>query len=31
MALYSSQEWCDEWKNALNNDPAVAETGKTWG
>jgi len=31
MALYPSQEWCDEWKNALNNDPAVAETGKNWG
>jgi len=31
MALYPSQEWCEEWKNALNNDPAVAETGKNWG
>ena len=31
MALYPSQEWCDEWKSALNNDPAVAETGKNWG
>lgn len=31
MALYPSQEWCDEWKNALNNDPVVAETGKNWG
>lgn len=31
MALYPSQEWCDEWKNALNNDPAVAETGRNWG
>ena len=31
MALYPSQEWCDKWKNALNNDPAVAETGKSWG
>lgn len=31
MALYPSQEWCDEWKNALNNDSAVAETGKNWG
>jgi putative sterol carrier protein len=31
MALYPSQEWCDEWKKALNNDPAVAETGKNWG
>ena len=31
MALYPSQEWCEEWKNALNNDTAVAETGKKWG
>ena len=31
MALYPSQEWCDEWKNALNNDPAVEKTGKKWG
>jgi len=31
MALYPSQEWCDAWKTALNNDPAVAETGKNWG
>jgi putative sterol carrier protein len=31
MALYPSQEWCEKWKDALNNDPAVAETGKNWG
>ncbi|MEW6267577.1 MAG: hypothetical protein AB1641_31280 [Thermodesulfobacteriota bacterium] len=31
MALYPSQEWCQEWQKALNNDPAVAETGKNWG
>ena len=31
MALYPSQEWCDEWKKALNNDPAVEKTGKKWG
>lgn len=31
MALYPSQEWCEEWKNALNNDPAVLETGQNWG
>jgi putative sterol carrier protein len=31
MALYPSQEWCDAWKNALNNDPVVAESGKNWG
>lgn len=31
MALYPSQTWCDEWKKALNNDPAVEKTGKNWG
>ena len=31
MAIYPSQEWCDEWKNAINNDEAVAKTGKKWG
>jgi len=31
MALYPSQEWCDDWKTAMNNDEAVAETGKKWG
>jgi putative sterol carrier protein len=31
MALYPSQEWCDEWKTALNNDSSVAQTGKNWG
>jgi putative sterol carrier protein len=31
MALYPSQEWCDNWRNALNKDPAVLETGKSWG
>jgi putative sterol carrier protein len=31
MALYPSQAWCDEWKKALNNTPAVQETGKNWG
>lgn len=31
MALYPSQKWCEEWKNALNKDPAVEETGKNWG
>ncbi|MBL7204898.1 MAG: SCP2 sterol-binding domain-containing protein [Desulfobacteraceae bacterium] len=29
--LYPSQEWCEAWQNALNNDEAVAETGKNWG
>ena len=31
MALYPSQEWCEEWQKALNNDPAVLETGRNWG
>lgn len=31
MALYPSQEWCDEWKKAINSDEAVAKTGKNWG
>ncbi len=31
MALYPSQEWCDEWKNAMNNYKMVEETGKKWG
>jgi len=30
VALYPSQEWCDAWKNAMNNDPACAENGKNW-
>lgn len=29
--LYPSQEWCDEWKKAMNNTKAVQETGKNWG
>jgi putative sterol carrier protein len=29
--LYPSQEWCDAWKEALNNDEALAEKGKNWG
>ena len=31
MALYPSQEWCDQWKTAINADPRIAETGRTWG
>jgi putative sterol carrier protein len=31
MALYPSQLWCDEWKQAINNDEMVAKTGKNWG
>jgi putative sterol carrier protein len=29
--LYPSQDWCNEWKKAINNNQAVAETGKNWG
>jgi putative sterol carrier protein len=31
MALYPSQEWCDKWKAAMNNDKSVTESGKKWG
>ena len=31
MAMYPSQEWCDEWKKALNEDTRIVETGKNWG
>jgi putative sterol carrier protein len=31
MALYPSQEWCDLWKNAMNNDEACVTSGKNWG
>lgn len=31
MALYPSQAWCDQWKDAINADQRVAETGKNWG
>lgn len=31
MALYPSQEWCDQWKQAINTDPRIVETGKKWG
>jgi putative sterol carrier protein len=29
--LYPSQEWCDEWKKAINHNPAISEIGKNWG
>ena len=29
--LYPSNEWCAEWKKAMNGSPAVQETGKSWG
>ncbi|MGD2158320.1 MAG: SCP2 sterol-binding domain-containing protein [Anaerolineales bacterium] len=31
MAIYPSQEWCDTWKKAINDDPAIAKTGQKWG
>ena len=31
MALYPSQAWCDDWKQAINKDESVASTGKNWG
>ena len=31
MALYPSQAWCDDWKEAINADQRVAETGVKWG
>lgn len=31
MALYPSQEWCDAWKVAINEDPAIEKTGQKWG
>lgn len=30
-ALYPSQEWCDEWKKAINKNLAIKEAGKNWG
>ena len=31
MALYPSQEWCDDWKAAMNSNKAVTERGRKWG
>ncbi len=31
MALYPSQEWCDEWRKAIDNDPLCKEYGQKWG
>jgi hypothetical protein len=31
MALYPSQAWCDEWRQAINGDPRIADTGRNWG
>jgi putative sterol carrier protein len=31
MALYPSQAWCDEWKQAINEDQKIAKTGAKWG
>ena len=30
-ALYPSNEWCQEWKNAINSSDAIKEAGKDWG
>jgi putative sterol carrier protein len=29
--LYPSQEWCEAWQKAINESPAVQETGQNWG
>lgn len=29
--LYPSNEWCEEWKKAMNSGPLVRETGRDWG
>ncbi len=29
--LYPSNEWCQEWKNAINDSEAIEESGKKWG
>ena len=30
-ALYPSNEWCEEWKKAINDSERCAEKGKNWG
>jgi len=30
-ALYPTNEWCQEWKNAINSSEAIKEAGKDWG
>ncbi len=29
--LYPSNEWCQEWKKAINDSKAIEEAGKQWG
>jgi putative sterol carrier protein len=29
--LYPSQEWCDEWRKAINASQRIKESGKRWG
>jgi putative sterol carrier protein len=29
--LYPSNEWCQEWKNAINSSEAAKNEGKDWG
>ena len=30
-ALYPSNEWCEEWRKAINNSEECAAKGKNWG
>jgi putative sterol carrier protein len=29
--LYPSDEWCQEWKKAINSNEVIEESGKNWG
>lgn len=29
--LYPSNEWCQEWKKAINGSDVISESGKNWG
>ena len=31
MAIFPSQEWCEDWKDMLNASEDVAKHGKNWG
>jgi putative sterol carrier protein len=31
MALYPSNEWCQEWQQAINSNESIEESGKKWG
>jgi putative sterol carrier protein len=30
-ALYPSNEWCEEWKKAINSSDVIEKAGKNWG